>query len=720
MQQVKNRAPAQVQVTAEQLIRTAREHQIDDEQKIKLDTHIQDEEELRMHQGEKRREFEEKLRHTMIDAKTYLRYARWEESQLEFRRARSVMERCLEAHNREYKVWISYAEFELRGKFLNHARNVLDRAVTHLPRMNQLWFKYVYVEELVADKSLDKVRLVYERWMDWKPSEQAWRAYIKFEERHGEVARARDLWERLAGGMPTATIYTKYARWEQRQDQLELARRVFERSFEELDPAEAKQEALFIAFARFEEACKEFERARAIYKGALELLPKESSHVLAEAHMSFERQHGDRESIENVLFAKRRARLDEHLAAAPHDVDGWFDLTRLEQAHAAAEALAAEAHASNASKADREYARKLVGEARERVRSVFARAVSHEPPSRTEKRLWLRFVYLYINWATWEELECADPAAARAVYRRCLDAVPHKHFTFSKLWVLAAHLEVREQDLPAARKLLGEGIGRAGAKPDKVIKAYLQLELQLGNVDRVRALYEKFLEVAPHNCLVWQKYAELEASLKETTRARALFDLAIGQPVLDRPETLWKAYIDWETALGSKAGKANARALFKRLLERTQHVKVWVALAKFEGLSADDAVEARRVFNDTQQRLKERHTGAAGSDLDSNSSAIDVKEDRALVLQAWLDTERRMLGKRVEGASEENVAKVEKMQPTKVKKKRQVDDGGWEEYYDYKFFDDPKKGLKLLQMAQKWKQAKKQKTDDANEIDLDL
>lgn len=32
--------------------------------------------------------------------------------------------------------------------------------------------------------------------------------------------------------------------------------------------------------------------------------------------------------------------------------------------------------------------------------------------------------------------------------------------------------------------------------------------------------------------------------------ARAIYELAVGQPLLDMPEVLWKAFIDFETELG--------------------------------------------------------------------------------------------------------------------------------------------------------------------------
>ncbi len=57
---------------------------------------------------------------------------------------------------------------------------------------------------------------------------------------------------------------------------------------------------------------------------------------------------------------------------------------------------------------------------------------------------------------------------------------------------------------------------------------------------RVRKLYEKYLEWRPSNVGAWVRYADLERSLGETERGRALFELAIAQPLLDMPEALWK------------------------------------------------------------------------------------------------------------------------------------------------------------------------------------
>lgn len=74
----------------------------------------------------------------------------------------------------------------------------------------------------------------------------------------------------------------------------------------------------------------------------------------------------------------------------------------------------------------------------------------------------------------------------------------------------------------------------------QVFKTYIEIELQLGNINRCRTLYEKYLEWSPANCYAWSKYAELERSLGETQRGRSIFEIAIAQPLLDMPELLWK------------------------------------------------------------------------------------------------------------------------------------------------------------------------------------
>ena len=65
----------------------------------------------------------------------------------------------------------------------------------------------------------------------------------------------------------------------------------------------------------------------------------------------------------------------------------------------------------------------------------------------------------------------------------------------------------------------------------------------------------------------------------DTDRARSVFELAVNQPRLDMPELLWKQYIDFEV---EQEEYDKARLLYKNLLSKTNHVKVWLSLAQFE------------------------------------------------------------------------------------------------------------------------------------------
>lgn len=46
------------------------------------------------------------------------------------------------------------------------------------------------------------------------------------------------------------------------------------------------------------------------------------------------------------------------------------------------------------------------------------------------------------------------------MYKACLDIIPHKVFTFAKIWILFAHFELRQQNLTEARKIMGVAIGK--------------------------------------------------------------------------------------------------------------------------------------------------------------------------------------------------------------------------------------------------------------------
>ncbi|XP_071919048.1 uncharacterized protein [Coffea arabica] len=594
---VKNKTPAPIQITAEQILREARERQ---EAEIRPPKQkITDPSELADYRLRKRKEFEDLIRRVRWNKSVWVKYAKWEESQNDFNRARSVWERALEVDYRDHTMWLKYAEVEMKNKFVNHARNVWDRAVTLLPRVDQLWYKYIHMEEMLGNVA--GARQIFERWMSWQPDQQGWLSYIKFELRYNEVERARAIFERFVECHPKVNAWIRFAKFEMKNGDIARARNCYERAVDKLaDDEEA--EVLFVAFAEFEEKCKEVERARCIYKFALDHIPKGRAEDLYRKFVAFEKQYGDREGIEDAIVGKRRFQYEDEVRKNPLNYDAWFDYLRLEES---------------------------VG-IKERVRDVYERAIANLPPAE-EKRYWQRYIYLWINYALYEELDAQDMERTREVYKLCLKVIPHEKFSFAKIWLLAAQFEIRQLNLQGARLTLGAAIGKA--PKDKIFKKYIEIELQLGNIDRCRTLYEKYLEWSPENCYAWSKYAELERSLAETERARSIFELAIDQPALDMPELLWKAYIDFEISEGEFE---RTRALYERLLNRTKHLKVWLSYAKFETSAMEEVEE------DLEQKEKciQRARGVFERALSYfRTSAPELKEERAMLLEEWLNLE---------------------------------------------------------------------------------
>lgn len=184
---------------------------------------------------------------------------------------------------------------------------------------------------------------------------------------------------------------------------------------------------------------------------------------------------------------------------------------------------------------------------------------------------------------------------------------------------------------------------------DKLFRGYIDLEIQLREFDRCRILYQKFLEFGPENCTTWMKFAELECLLGDVERARAIYGIAVTQPRLDMPEILWKTYIDFEIEQGETD---RARELYYQLLQRTQHVKVWLSLSHFEmGVGDENSTSrARKVFEKANDKLRD----------------TAEKEERLMLLEAWKAFE-------YEHGNLESQTKIEERMPRKIKKRRKIE-----------------------------------------------
>jgi tetratricopeptide (TPR) repeat protein len=191
---VKNKAPAPMQITAEQILREAREMQESEGGPTVPKQNITDPEELAEYRMSKRKEFEDVIRRNRTAIGVWVKYAKWEESQRDFERARSVYERALDVEYQNHSLWLKYAEMEMRHRQINHARNIWDRATALLPRVDQFWYKYAFMEEMLGN--VTGARQVFERWLEWMPDDNAYLAYVKMEIRYDEIDRCRNIFSR--------------------------------------------------------------------------------------------------------------------------------------------------------------------------------------------------------------------------------------------------------------------------------------------------------------------------------------------------------------------------------------------------------------------------------------------------------------------------------------------------------------------------------------------
>ena len=212
--------------------------------------------------------------------------------------------------------------------------------------------------------------------------------YLQMESRYHEHQRASNVYERLVACHPEPKIWIRWAKFEEDvRSNVPRAREIFQMSLEYFGAGEGgeeeeeqleKSQSLYNAFAKLEIRQKEYERARVIYKYALDRLPRSKSQNLYTAYSLFEKQFGDRQGIESTVLGKRRIEYEEELKDAPLNYDIWVDYSRLEE-----DAFRSEGVDAQSGGADR-------------VRDVYERAIAQRPPS-TEKRHWRRYIFLWLN-----------------------------------------------------------------------------------------------------------------------------------------------------------------------------------------------------------------------------------------------------------------------------------------------------------------------------------
>lgn len=663
---------------------------------------IQDLGELRSYQQTKRKEYEQQLNKNRLNFGQWLRYARWEiEHNHDYPRARSIMERALDVNVQHIPFWIQYIQMELAGKNINHARNLLERAITILPRVSKLWFLYVQTEETL--KNYQMVRSVFEKWLTWHPESNAWDAYIGFETRYEEENNVVEIFTRYVQEFPAGETWNKWIEYalENSPEQISTVRAVFEAAVDELLPRITEMDDLGLSdiiakWADWEVSCEEIERARQIYDILLDkaeskvAIPSSFRDSIYKHFSTFEKTYGSKGSIQSSVTLKRKAKYESDLKDDPQDYDTWWALITILQNHSKESDVA----------------------------KAFKSSISHAPNDRTKTIRWRRYIMLWVRYALWEELTNNDIDSARIIWSNCLKKIPHKLFSFGKVWKGYAEFELRnsgDEGLSKARKILGRSIGQTGGNGPKssIFKYYIAFEKRLGEWDRVRLLFEKWIELAllsgTRVLPIIAQYVEFEQSLEEYDRCEAILQLALS---LSRDETTSKSFepVDelFETCVEFYRDEMkydHIRDMYRDLLEQSPSSSDWISFALFEStIPSKSQLEAylnseSEEFELTIDQVQIESTRKIFEEAEDYFKNKDAKQERLEVLDAWKEYEE------VHGTSE-SIEKVMKKLPTVVKKRRNIG-GIEEEYMDYVFPQDeiakaPATFNKFLENARKW------------------
>jgi len=155
---------------------------------------------------------------------------------------------------------------------------------------------------------------IFKRFVSIHPEHKNWLKWSKFEESHGHIGILYMLlFFQFSYFLYYISISKQYFKFLNsfvfNYIIKDLARQIYEECLTTL--GELADQHVYISFAKFETRMKEIDRARVIYKYALDHLPKGQTDNLYKEYAAFEKQYGDREGIESVVEAKRRAKYEE-------------------------------------------------------------------------------------------------------------------------------------------------------------------------------------------------------------------------------------------------------------------------------------------------------------------------------------------------------------------------------------------------------------------------
>lgn len=320
-------------------------------------------------------------------------------------------------------------------------------------------------------------RTVFERWMKCYPNEQAWLTYIKFEQRCGRTDAARKLYERMIQQIPEASVplsrpshlgvhqVREVGGTSRQQGELSQGLRAVADGAVSRERRGRPVRAEGVSHSQLPGVREVRDSLPGVRACACDLplrteADDASRHAVGAGrrferrnteYTLFEKQFGNRETVEAAIVNTRRAQYEEALSNTPYNYDVWFDYLRM---------LEQEGQ-------------------KDKVIDAYERAIKNVPPSK-EKRFWRRYIYLWIYYAVYLECDLGDVDRARDVYQRCLQCIPHKSFTFGKVGLA----DVSEADLDSLRET-----GAATEQSGQGAKAAGTVDRSVSEAQRVHVLH---------------------------------------------------------------------------------------------------------------------------------------------------------------------------------------------------------------------------------------
>lgn len=667
--------------------------------KISTKVDVIDLEELKDYQLRKRTEYESYLKRNRLDIGQWIRYALFEIEQHDMRRARSIFERALLVDISCVPLWIRYIDCELKYKYVNHARNILERAVSTLPRVDKLWYKYLFVEESLENWNI--VRSLYNRWVSLEPNFNAWDSYIDFEIRQNQMNNVRNIYSRYVNIFPETTqVWFKWLKFESIYGSNSTIRKVYsiavdtlishEKTLSNIPDFQENLIELIISFANWEAFIQETERAKAIFSLAIEKWPNNTT--LNKSYLDLKKRYGDSQTIDEGILVKRKSHYEKLLSERKKDYDTWWIYLDFIEENFPSQMLVSLKKATD---------------------------LNNKPPlNLTQSKvdiLWQRYLYLWIRRLIYIELKSNNISRCRELYSKVIEEIiiPSK-LSYNKIWLMFAQFEIRQENIDLARKILGRCIGISPNK--ELFQEYINIEIKLKEFDRVRKLYEKFIEFNPMDMSTWFAYIQLEENLGDEDRVRGIFRIMLNNEVmnlgLDVRKIIMEKFITFETDVEEYN---NGKSLYREFLEITNYsLETWISYAMYVcSVPTDDQLiamsEANRDLDEDNEIMFEPDEVNFDKGREVYEEALmyfknkNDSKNRFELLKALQEFEKRF-------GTDETQDRVSKRLP-KLERIRFLQNGVESEKINYIFPEDNELSVesennssKFLALAKKWKQ----------------